>query len=161
MPLAQGRYPTWYLAKDIWVLLWAPNIFAGTPNILGERAKVPFTHLIYKATVTRLYESLVLSLPHRFCFVFSFSLFFLNSVSYFLFLFLCFFSRTTTEVSHTHWCFLSRAPLLLCVVQCCSLLPLSLLLLLVGFIFFQVSYPLYPLPLLLLDLLLLVCCWFE
>jgi len=50
------------MVKDIWVLLWTPSIFAGTPSTRGERAKMSFTHLIYKRTVTCPYESLVLSL---------------------------------------------------------------------------------------------------
>ena len=44
------------------VLLWTPNIFAGTLSTLGEMIKLSFTHLIYKGTMTHSYESLPFSI---------------------------------------------------------------------------------------------------
>ena len=83
-----------YCRQQSWVLLWAP----GTPNTLSEMAKLSLSHLIYKGTVTRSYESLSFSsAPLHFflflCFVF-FSSSRCSSASSFCFIFLCFFSRT-------------------------------------------------------------------
>ena len=124
------------------VTLGIQRFFAGTPSTLGERAKLPFTYLIYKGTVTHSYESLPFSsVPFCFCFCFVFFLFLFCFVFLlFLQLFLCFFFLLC-------FCLLLLTHVFASSLACrfCFIFFVAawcwLLLVLVGFVFFQVSYP--------------------